>query len=124
MPSTHAKQKPRKVSLNRIPTFTQFDLNARGSQRGDPSPGNLWVGIFQRDHHPTHAGAYQGASTGSCLTLMTAGLERDVGGCTACLTGMIEGHDFGVRLPRRLGKTSADLGVIAHQHAAYGGVGG
>jgi hypothetical protein len=124
MPSSHAKQKPGKVSLYRIRTLTHFDLNVRGSQRGDPSPGNLWVGIFHRDHYPTHAGTDQGASTGFCLTLMTTWLERDVGGCTGCLTGIIERHDFGVRLPRRLGKTSADLRVIAHQYAAYGGVGG
>ena len=124
MPSTHTKQKPGEVALYRIRTFTQFDLDARGSQRGDPSPGNLWVGILQRDHHPTHAGTDQGAGTGSCLTLMTTGLERDVGGCTGCITGIIERHDFGVRLPRRLRKPSADLRVIAHQYATYGGVRG
>ena len=66
-----------------------------------------------RHHHPSYTGVDQCTGAGSCLTLMTAGFERDVGRSTGGVTGSVKGHDFGVGLTRGLCKTGADLLIIA-----------
>jgi hypothetical protein len=55
---------------------------------------------------------------------MAARFECDVGCGTVYVTGSVERHDFGVRLPSGLRETGADLLIIAHQDAADRGIRG
>ena len=82
-------------------------------ERGDPAASNLWIRVLNRHHHPCYTGVGQRTGAGSCLPLMTAGFERDVGRRSGGITGGVEGHDLGVRLTRRLCKAGADLLIIA-----------
>ena len=46
--------------------------------------------------------------------MMTAGFERDIGRSTIGITSIVQGHDFGMRLPGGLCKTGTDLLIIAN----------
>ena len=113
MPAAHAQQKTSKICLDLICAFAQFNLNAGSAERGDPTASNMWIRVFNSDHYPTHACIDQRVRTGTCLAVMAARFECDVGRGTGSITSSVEGHDLGVRLTRGLCKAGADLLIIA-----------
>ena len=95
------------------------DGDAEVAQLGDALPGDLRVGILERDHDPGDAGLGQRDHAGSGAALVRAGLERGVdGGAAGPVAGLAQGLDLGVRTAGRLRGALADDLAVAHDDRA------
>ena len=105
-----------------------LDLKPGSAQSRQALASHQRVGVFQRGHHPCHAGGHQRVAAGAGSALVGAGLQGDIRrgalDIDAALRGISQGHDFGVRLTRALRMPLAqDFTAGGGQHATHARVG-
>lgn len=99
-------------------------FNTRLGQTPQALPRHLRVRVLHGSHHPRHTGVDQRFGTGRRAAMVAARLQGDVGAGTAgTLTGLAQGMHFGMRLAGAHVPAFADHFAVAHDHAAYTGLG-
>ena len=85
----------------------------------DAAPGDVRVGVLERDDHAGDTGLDEGPDAGRRAPLVRAGFERgEHGGPAGPVAGSAQGFDLGVGAPGRLcGALAHDL-AVAHDDRA------
>ena len=118
-PSRRCTQVRRERAGGGVGADPDVDGDAEVAELGDALPGDVRVGVFDRDHDAGDAGLGECDDTRPGATLVGAGLERgEHGGAAGAVAGFAQGFDLGVGTAGRLRGALTHHLAVAHDHRA------